>query len=138
MNFESIQQALHDGATLLGYHPTSSAMLHRTLSSEGFPIALIATPKVVKIEGERERTTTYYIGVNFLCANSVDEKLCAASIARLATDCERFLGSLSARGDVMGLEVEEILAVSGALTVAGEVGLSLKAKIKTLECRTES
>lgn len=138
MNYESLHKALYDDALALGYHPTSAAMLHKTLSTEGFPIALIAPPKVVRMEGDKERKTTYHIKVNFLCANAVGEQLCTAEIARLASDCDSFLSSLRSHAEVCGLQTEEILAVSGALTVAGEVGLSLKATVEAIECRTVS
>lgn len=135
MNCNSLMEALQTISASLGYTPTTLSQLHQTLHQSGLPIALLHAPKIVSIEGERERRVEYKVVVNLLIDSKPEERLCPEVMSRLAADGERLLRTLSERSDVlsvgrMGMEIH-----SRPLTVAGDAAIMISASVVMIECK---
>ena len=133
-NYQAVWEAAKNLAVELGYHPTLPDNLHRTLRHEGFPIAVIDHPKVLSVEGERERKMECGLSVKFLNKNELSDEARAASIAILAADAERFCARLSEQPHIFSVTIGEIAPVGEVLTLAGEVAVALSADVESFEC----
>ncbi len=134
MNYHSVLSSAFAVATSLGYHPTLPQNLHRTLHTEGFPIAVIAPPTVLSDDGESEPQHSLRLLVKFLSKNVLDDADRAAAIATLATHAEQFCATLSSEPNIFSVTIGEIAPVGEVLTIAGEVAVSLSAEVRSLEC----
>lgn len=134
MNCNSLMEALQTLSATLGYTPTTLAQLHTTLHQSGLPIALLHAPKIVAIEGERERRVEYKFVVNLLIDSKPEERLCPAVMDRLATDGESLLRSLAERNNVLSVAKMGMEIHSRPLTVAGDAAIMISANVVMLEC----
>ena len=134
MNYQALLGALKERATLLGYHPTSAENLHPTLRSEGFPIAIISYPQLTSLEGAVEVKKSFSVEVKLLKENAVIPSVRAESLASLVADAERLAGLLADHSSVLEVTIEEIVPVERMLTIAGDVAITFRMRIRTIEC----
>ncbi len=134
MNYQTLFDALERHISALGYHPTTAENIHSTLRHEGFPIAVIAYPQLLSIDGHKEVEKSFLVEVKLLRENEVTPSVRAQVLSLLVADAECFVGLLSEQSEVLEVVVEEISPVERMMTITGEVAITLKAKISTFCC----
>ena len=134
MNYQRLLDALQAHATALGYHPTTAENLHHTLRHEGFPIAILSYPQLTSIEGLKEVEKCFSVEVKLLKENEVAPSMRAEVFSSLVTDAEALARTLAEEDQVREATIEEISPVERMLTIAGDVAITLKMKLKTIEC----
>ena len=58
----------------------------------------------------------------------------AEAYSLLVTDAENLARALAEEGEVREVTIEEVSPVERMLTIAGDVAITLKMKLKTIEC----
>lgn len=134
MNYQRLLDALEAHTTALGYHPTTAENLHHTLRHKGFPIAILSYPHLASVEGVREVEKCFLVDVKLLKENAVTSSVRAEVFASLVTDAEALATLLAKEVEVREVAIEEISPVERMLTIAGDVAVTLRMKIKTIEC----
>lgn len=134
MNYQRLLDALEAHATALGYHPTTAENLHHTLRHEGFPIAILSYPRLSSVEGVREVEKCFLVDVKLLKENAVIPSVRTETFASIVTDAEALARLLAEEGEVREVAIEEVATVQRMLTIAGDVAVTLRMKIKTIEC----
>lgn len=134
MNYQRLLDALEAHATALGYHPTTEENLHHTLRHKGFPIAIISYPQLASKEGMKEVERCFLVDVKLLKENAVIPSVRAEMFAALVADAENLARALAEEVEVRDVTVEEISPVERMLTIAGDVAVTLKMKLKTIDC----
>ena len=134
MNYQRLLDALEAHTTALGYHPTTAENLHNTLRHEGFPIAIISYPQLTSIEGLKDVEKSFSVEVKLLKENEVTPLVRAEAYSLLVTDAENLARALAEEGEVREVTIEEVSPVERMLTIAGDVAITLKMKLKTIEC----
>ncbi len=137
MNYQSLMDAVEGVATSLGYHPTLPENLHTTLRHEGFPIAILTPPHLLSLEGEKEVNRVYALDVKLLMNREMSPAERSQLLATLASDAERFVAALASHSQVREVELQEVAPIEQMLTIAGEVSLLVRAKVRCFECDNE-
>lgn len=138
MNYHALLDAVGEVATSLGYHPTLHENLHVTLRHEGFPIAVITPPHLLSVEGEKEVERVYALEVKLLVDSGVSRGGRSLKLATLASDVERLARALAAHSLVREVELQEAAPIEQMLTIAGEVAIRMRAKVRCFECNSEN
>lgn len=74
------------------------------------------------------------VDVKLLKENAVTSSVRAEVFASLVTDAEALARLLAEEDQVREVAIEEISPVERMLTIAGDVAVTLRMKIKTIEC----
>ena len=134
MNYQSLYESLGAHATALGYHPTMADRLHHTLRHKVLPIAVISYPQLTASEGIREVEKSFSAELKLLKENEVTPSARAEVLSSLVEDAERLARALAEQVAVREVAIVEIAPVERLVTIAGEVAITLKLKITTVEC----
>lgn len=134
MNYQTLMGLASELSAALGYHPAHAENLHSTLRHEGFPIALVGTPRLLSVEGEKEVERVHAIEIKLLNSRGYTPEERTAKLSLLMADAERFAGRLAECQGVREVTIEEVAPEERTLTVAGESAVALKVRVKSFEC----